>query len=570
MDILKSVETWLTEDYDLETRNEVRRLMSEDEEALNDAFYRTLEFGTGGLRGIMGVGPNRMNKYTVAAATQGLANYLKKQVTSAQLQVVVAYDSRHQSSYFAQITAEVMAANGIRCFLFEALRPTPELSFAVRHLHCHAGVMVTASHNPKEYNGYKVYWSDGGQIVPPHDKGIIEEVRAVTSVQQIQWSGNPALIESIGHSVDEAYLSQVLTLSLQPEAIQQKHDLKIVYTPLHGTGITMVPTALRAYGFTHVTLVEAQQEPNGDFPTVQSPNPEEASALAMAIETANQVGADLLLATDPDADRVGIAVRNDKGEMQLFNGNTTGALLIYYVLSQWAANQRLAGNEFVVKTIVTTELLKAIAQSFQTPCYDVLTGFKYIAEKIRTESTRTFIAGGEESYGYLVGDFVRDKDAVSACCMIAEMAAFFATQGKTLYSVLKELQLRYGVYREQLLSLTKKGQDGAAAIQKMMDTFRTTPPKVLGGSPVVKVIDYKLRVATAADGTTETIGLPQADVLQFFTADGSKVTVRPSGTEPKIKFYFEVHAPLNSLSELEVVKAQLDERIAAIRSACVE
>ena len=561
------VNTWLNDDYDIETKNEIRRLMAEDPNELNESFYRTLEFGTGGLRGIMGVGPNRMNKYTVAAATQGLANYMKKNFPATELKVAVAHDSRNNSRHFAEVTAQVMAANGIHCYLFEDLRPTPELSFAVRHLHCQAGVMVTASHNPKEYNGYKAYWDDGGQIVPPHDKAIIAEVNAVTTLSQIHWEGNPDKIQIIGKEVDDVYLAKILALSGNPEAIRRHHDLSIVYTPLHGTGITMVPKALEMYGFTHVTVLESQSTPDGNFPTVASPNPEEKSAMELAIRKADEIGADLVLATDPDADRVGIAVRNDKGEMELFNGNMTGSLLVYHMLSQWQKNGQLTGKEFIVKTIVTTELIRAIAESFKVESFDVLTGFKYIAEKIKEQVGHTFIVGGEESYGYLVGDFVRDKDAVSACCMIAELAACLADEGKTLYTQLKELYVKYGFYKEDLLSITKKGQSGAAEIQKMMADFRNCPPKEINGSEVVKVIDYKASTATSSDGSVTTIHLPKSDVLQFFTADGTKVTVRPSGTEPKIKFYFGVKEPLKEVSDFEKVRGALADKIAQVRNS---
>ena len=567
MEVMDMVNTWLNDDYDIETKNEIRRLMAEDPNELNESFYRTLEFGTGGLRGIMGVGPNRMNRYTVAAATQGLANYMKKNFPEGGLKIAVSHDSRNNSRYFAEVTAEVMAANGIHCYLFEDLRPTPELSFAVRHLHCQAGVMVTASHNPKEYNGYKVYWDDGGQIVPPHDKAIIAEVNAVTSLSQIHWKGNPDKIQIIGKEVDDVYLAKILALSGNPEAIRRHHDLSIVYTPLHGTGITMVPKALEMYGFTNVTVLESQRTPDGNFPTVASPNPEEKSAMELAIRKADEIGADLVLATDPDADRVGIAVRNDHGEMELFNGNMTGSLLVYHLLSQWQKKGMLTGKEFIVKTIVTTELIRAIAESFKVESFDVLTGFKYIAEKIKEQVGHTFIVGGEESYGYLVGDFVRDKDAVSACCMIAELAACLADEGKTLYTQLKELYVKYGFYKEDLLSITKKGQSGAAEIKKMMDDFRSCPPKEINGSPVTKVIDYKASTTTLSDGTVTSIDLPKSDVLQFFTADGTKVTVRPSGTEPKIKFYFGVKEPLNEIADFEKVRNELAGKIAAVRKS---
>ena len=566
--IIERAKIWLSDQYDEATRNEVRRLMENDPAELTESFYRTLEFGTGGLRGIMGVGSNRMNRYTVGAATQGLANYLKKNLPGTALKVVVAHDSRNNSRLFAEVTAQVMAANGIVCYLFEDLRPTPELSFAVRHLGCHAGVMVTASHNPKEYNGYKVYWGDGGQIVPPHDKGIINEVNAVTSVEQIHWTGGEELIKPISHEVDDEYLARIKALTLNPEAIAHQHDLRIVYTPLHGTGITMVPQALEMYGFTNVTVLEAQRQPDGNFPTVASPNPEERTAMELSMQKADEIHADLVLATDPDADRVGIAVRDDHGQMILLNGNMTGSLLVYYILSQWKNSGKLDGKEFTVKTIVTTELIRDISASFGVECPDVLTGFKYIAEQIANTPDKQFIVGGEESYGYLVSDFVRDKDAVSACCMIAEMAAVLADSGKSMYQQLQELYLQYGYYKESLLSITRKGQAGAAEIQQMMENFRSNPPREINGSPVVKMMDYKNRVATdLGNGSTTPITLPKSDVLQFFTADGTKVTVRPSGTEPKIKFYFGVKEKLSDLQSFEKVSKLLDDKISRVRES---
>ena len=567
-EIIEKAKTWLSDYFDKETRDEVQRLINEDPNELNESFYRTLEFGTGGLRGIMGVGTNRMNRYTVGAATQGLANYLKKNLPNEELKVVVSHDSRNNSRFFAEVTARVMAANGILCYLFEDLRPTPELSFAVRHLGCHAGVMVTASHNPKEYNGYKVYWGDGGQIVPPHDKGIINEVNAVTSYDQILWDGGDDRILIIGREVDDAYLARIKALTLNPEAIQRQHNLKIVYTPLHGTGITLVPKALEMYGFANVTVLESQKTPDGNFPTVASPNPEERTAMELAMRKADEIQADLVLATDPDADRVGIAVRDDHGQMVLLNGNMTGSLLVYYILSQWHKAGRLTGKEFTVKTIVTTELIRAISASFGVECPDVLTGFKYIAEQIANTPDKQFIVGGEESYGYLVGDFVRDKDAVSACCMIAEMAAVLADSGKTLYRQLQELYLQYGFYKESLLSITRKGQAGAAEIQQMMSNFRNQPPKEVNGSPVVRMMDYKQSIAQdLQNGTTSPITLPKSDVLQFFTADGTKITVRPSGTEPKIKFYFGVKEELSDLQSFERTSQELDTKIEKVKAS---
>lgn len=568
--ILDKVNIWLGNGYDNETQSEIRRLMNENEAELVESFYRNLEFGTGGLRGIMGVGTNRMNRYTVGSATQGLANYLHKNYAGEDIRVAVSHDSRNNSRYFAEVTAQIFAANGIHCYLFEDLRPTPELSFAVRHLHCHAGVMVTASHNPKEYNGYKVYWADGGQLVPPHDKGVINEVNAITSVAQVRWEGNPDKIQIIGAEVDEVYLAKVKSLSLNPDVIRKNHDLKIVYSPLHGTGITMVPKALQMFGFTNVTIVEEQSKPDGNFPTVASPNPEEKVAMELAMQTADRVNADLVLATDPDADRVGIAVRNDKGEMELFNGNMTGSLLVDYVLSQWQNHGRLTGKEFSVKTIVTTELIREIADNYHVPCDDVLTGFKYIAEKIENESSKTFVVGGEESYGYLVGDFVRDKDAVSACCMIAELAAYAQNSGMTMYDWLKNLYVKYSFYQEGLLSVTKKGQAGAAEIQKMMENFRNQPPKSLCGSKIIRMMDYQSSVET--DFLTDTekkIALPKSNVLQFFAEDGTKVTIRPSGTEPKIKFYFGVKAKLSNTLDFSKVKQELLNKIEQLKQEVV-
>lgn len=562
--ILDKVNIWLGEGYDTETQNEIRKMLSENPTELVDSFYKNLEFGTGGLRGIMGVGTNRMNQYTIGAATQGLANYLKRIVSGQELKVAVAFDSRNQSQSFARITAEILAANGITCYLFDSLRPTPELSFTVRHLHCQAGIVITASHNPKEYNGYKVYWSDGGQLVPPHDKAVIAEVNAVTAVSQIQWKGSPDNIKLIGKDVDSVYLQKVSQLSLQPEIIRaHAAKLKIVYSSLHGTGITLVPQALQMFGFTDVTIVDEQKTPDGNFPTIVSPNPEEKSAMELALRKADEIHADLVLATDPDADRVGIAIRNNRGEMELLNGNMTASLLIYYVLSQWKEKGKLTGKEFIVKTIVTTELLKEIADSFHVPCEDVLTGFKYIAEKIReNEPKRQFIVGGEESYGYLVGDFVRDKDAVSACCMIAETAVYYASQGKSLYRILQDIYRQFAFYNEALLSITKKGQSGAADIKKMMDDFRQNPPQSINHSKVIRIIDYACQLSI--DCTTheqKSISLPKSDVLQFFTEDGSKITVRPSGTEPKIKFYFGVKKEMSQDTSFEAAKEELNQKI---------
>ena len=551
--IEERVALWLNDDYDADTKAQIKDYLQNNPDELTEAFYRDLEFGTGGLRGIMGVGTNRMNKYTVGAATQGLANYLKQQFPNQEISVAIAFDSRNNSAYFADITADVLSANGITCHLFPELRPTPVLSFAVRYLHCQSGVMVTASHNPKEYNGYKVYWNDGGQLVPPHDKNVIAEVNKIKSLHDTKWQRNPDKVHIIDSSLDEAYLKLVHGLSLHPEAIAAQKQLKIIYTPLHGTGITMVPKALKMYGFENISIVKEQAVSDGNFPTVKSPNPEEKSALIMSIAQAEAEKADLVLATDPDADRVGIAVRNLKGEMILLNGNMTGSLLVHYLLSQWKALNKLDGKQFVVKTIVTTELIKRMADAYQVPCYDVLTGFKYIAEKIKeNEGKATFIGGGEESYGYLAGDFVRDKDAVIACCLIAEMTAFYANQGKSLYQMLLEIYHEYGFYKEDLLSLTKQGKSGAEEIAAMMVNYRNNPPKEIGGQKVVLMKDIQAGIAYHLDkGTQEPIALPKSNVLQFFTADGSKITVRPSGTEPKIKFYFGVVGQLPDIQQYD-------------------
>lgn len=564
--IEERVALWLNDDYDADTKAKIRKYQQNNPNELTEAFYRDLEFGTGGLRGIMGVGTNRMNKYTVGAATQGLANYLKQQFPNQEISVAIAFDSRNNSAYFADITADVLSANGITCHLFPELRPTPVLSFAVRYLQCQSGVMVTASHNPKEYNGYKVYWNDGGQLVPPHDKNVIAEVNKIKSLHDTKWQRNPDKVHIINSSLDEAYLKLVHGLSLHPEAIAAQKQLKIIYTPLHGTGITMVPKALKMYGFENISIVKEQAISDGNFPTVKSPNPEEKSALVMAIAQAEAEKADLVLATDPDADRVGIAVRNSKGEMILLNGNMTGSLLVHYLLSQWKALNKIDGKQFVVKTIVTTELIKHMADAYQVPCFDVLTGFKYIAEKIKEhEGQMTFIGGGEESYGYLAGDFVRDKDAVIACCLIAEMTAFYANQGKSLYQMLLEIYHEYGFYKEDLLSLTKQGKSGAEEIATMMVNYRNNPPKEIGGQKVVLMKDIQAGVAYHLDkGTQETIALPKSNVLQFFTADGSKITVRPSGTEPKIKFYFGVVGELPDVQQYDEANAALQAKIKGI------
>ena len=524
---------WLSEDYDLATREEVKRLMENDPKELEESFYKNLEFGTGGLRGIMGVGTNRMNKYTVGMATQGVANYLKENFKDLpQISVAVSFDSRNNSAEFAKITANVFAANGIKVYLFDSLRPVPELSYSIRHLKCQSGVMVTASHNPKEYNGYKAYWEDGAQVTAPHDTNIINEVLKITSPAMVKFTGGEENIQMVGADVDEAYLSDVSTLLVSPESVKNHADMKMVYTPLHGTGITLVPKILARMGFNNLSLVEAQVESNGNFPTVKSPNPEENSALEMAVALAEEKGADLVMATDPDADRVGIAIRDNEGKITLLNGNQTASILTYYLLRRWKELGKLNENTYIVKTIVTTELMAAMAKAYGVKCYNVLTGFKYIASIIReNEGKATFIGGGEESYGYNAGEFVRDKDAVITCALIAECAAWCADQGKTLYQLLQDIYAEFGLYKESLISLTKKGKAGLEEIQSMMKSYRENPPATIAGSPVVKVIDYN---------KPEETGLPKSNVLQFYTEDGSVVSVRPSGTEPKIKFYFGV------------------------------
>jgi phosphoglucomutase len=555
---------WTKEPFDNETIEQVKNLIENDPQELTESFYRNLEFGTGGLRGIMGVGTNRMNKYTVAMATQGLANYLIKMFPGEdRISIAVAHDCRNNSDYFAQITAQVMSANGIHVYLFTGLRPTPELSFAVRHFSCQSGVVITASHNPKEYNGYKAYWDDGGQLIAPHDKNVIAEVEKITDPSLVRFDTNPELINYLGEEFDEIYISNIKKLSLSPEVVRRQKDFPIVFTPIHGTAVHLVPMALKAFGFENVSGVDEQNIVDGNFPTVHSPNPEEPAALSMAIQKAKEIGAKLVMATDPDADRVGIAVRDDKDEFLLLNGNQAASLLIYYLLAKWSENNKLTGNEFIVKTIVTSELLFDIADKFGVKRFDVLTGFKYIADIIKQhEGSMTFIGGGEESYGYLVGDFVRDKDAVSACAMLAETAAWASEQGKSLYEMLKDLYVEFGFYKEKLLSITKKGKAGAEEIKALMDRFRNNPPVTIAGSKLVLVKDYKSGTTkNLLTQTTESIDLPKSDVLQFFTENGSKISVRPSGTEPKIKFYFGIKGILLNRTDFEKVNAELEDKI---------
>lgn len=565
--ILEKAKQWTLAPFDTQTREKVEYLIENDPAEITECFYRDLEFGTGGLRGIMGVGTNRMNIYTVGMATQGLANYLKKCFPDKpSIRVAIAHDCRNNGPLFTQTAANVLSSNGIQVYIFDGLRPTPELSFAVRYLGCQAGIVLTASHNPKEYNGYKAYWEDGGQLISPHDKNVIAEVNLIKGMEDVLFEGNPMLIKTLGPEVDEAYLAEVVKLSLDPALIARQRHLKIVFTPIHGTAVHLVPRALKAYGFENVITVDEQMVVSGDFPTVHSPNPEEPAALDLAIRKARETGADLVMGTDPDADRVGIAVRDEKGEFILLNGNQTASLLLFYILKSWKEKGKLTGREYIVKTIVTSELLSDIARSEGVESFDVLTGFKYIADIIRKlEGIKTFIAGGEESYGYLVGDFVRDKDAVSSCCMIAETAAWAASQGKTLYGLLKEIYVQYGFYYETLMSLTKKGKSGAEEIRAMMAQYRQNPPRSLGGVEVSVLKDYLTSTETRlADGSTLGIDLPKSDVLQFFLSDGSKITVRPSGTEPKIKFYFGAKAPLARVEDFEAVRSQLAEKVKRI------
>jgi phosphoglucomutase len=564
--IQEKVQTWLHGNYDEATRNEIIRMQAENTAELADSFYKNLEFGTGGLRGIMGVGTNRINKYTIGMATQGYANYLKKSFPGELVKVAIAHDCRNNSRTFAEITANVMAANGIKVFLFEKLRPTPELSFAIRYLHCHGGVVCTASHNPREYNGYKAYWNDGGQLVPPHDKNVILEVEKIASVDEVKWTGGEANITLIGKEMDEAYLEMVKGLSIYPEVIERQKDLKIVYTPIHGTGIELVPQILKKFGFSHLTLVEEQIVPDGNFPTVVYPNPEESEAMNLGLLKAKSIDADILLGTDPDADRVGIGVKNDKGEWILLNGNQTAVLAFNYMLEARKSKGIAKPGDMVIKTIVTTDMIKDIALGNGVNCYDVLTGFKWIAELIKEkEGKEQYIIGGEESYGLMIGDQLRDKDAISAVAFLCEMAAYEKDRGKSLYSKLIELYVKYGYYKEHLVSITKKGMDGQQQIAEMMEKFRKDPPKVLNGIAVTELLDYeKSEARNLLTDTVSPILLPKSNVLQFVLADGSKISARPSGTEPKIKFYFSVKEKLESKEKADEVQAGLDLKIQKI------
>lgn len=554
---LANADNWLKGSIDQHAKQEIISLRESNVNEFNDAFYRTLEFGTGGLRGIMGIGTNRMNKYIVAMTTQGFCNYIAENNPEKQIRTVISFDSRNNSKDFAKITARVMAANGFEVYLFDDIRPTPELSFAVRELKADAGVMITASHNPKEYNGYKAYWNDGAQLTSPHDELVIERVNLITDLSQVKMQDDDKNITILGEEFDNIYLEKVKSLSINSDCIKKQKDLKIVYTPLHGTGISLVPKALKAYGFENVVCVEEQSIPDGNFPTCVSPNPEEPAALEMGIKLAKELDADMLLATDPDADREAIAVKNDKNEWIILNGNQTASLLSYYLLSANKNANLLKGNEYIIKTVVTTDLIKKMAEDFSVEYYDVLTGFKHIASKIReNEGKKRYIGGGEESFGYLIGDFVRDKDAVSACCILAEMVAWLKEEGTNLYDFLLQLYTKYGFYQEKQVSITRKGKTGAEEIQKMMMDFRNNPPKQLDNDEVVEIIDYL---------DTEKTQLPKSNVLQYLLKSGSKVSVRPSGTEPKIKFYFSIVIPMNDKGEYENLQTKAFEKIERIK-----
>jgi phosphoglucomutase len=555
---------WLNSEIDLDSKKQIENMIQHDQNELIESFYKDLEFGTGGLRGIMGVGTNRMNIYIVGMATQGLCNYLKKQFSSLkQIKVAIAYDSRNNSRFFAEKTASVFSGNGIKVYLFDSLRPTPELSFAIRHLSCQSGIVITASHNPKEYNGYKAYWDDGGQIISPHDKNIIEEVQKITNINEVVFDHEMKLVEFIGEKIDKLYLSELVKLSLNPEIIKKQKNLKIVYTSIHGTGVELVPKVLKEFGFENVFSVPEQSIPDGNFPTVHSPNPEEPAALELAIKYAKEKDAELVLATDPDADRVGIAVKDLQGNFILLNGNQTAAILINYLISQWKEKGKLKGKEYIVKTIVTSEILTEIAKKYKVEYFDVLTGFKYIADIIKqNEGNKKFIGGGEESYGYLAGEFVRDKDAVMSCALIAEAIAFAKNQGKTAYESLIDIYIEFGFYKEKLISLVRKGKSGEDEIKKIMENYRNSPPQTINNSNVMLIHDFKKqKTFDQISHLRYDINLPKSDVLQFILQDGSKISVRPSGTEPKIKFYFGVMEKLAKREDFEKVNKLLDEKI---------
>ncbi|MDD6890456.1 MAG: phospho-sugar mutase [Bacteroidales bacterium] len=569
--VTEKAKGWLGEGYDEETRKEVERMLNADDKTeLIESFYKDLEFGTGGLRGIMGAGSNRMNIYTVGAATQGLANYLKEAFSDLpQISVVVGHDVRNNSRKFAEIVAAIFSANGIKAYLFENFRPTPELSFAIRHLGCQSGVNITASHNPKEYNGYKAYWADGAQIIAPHDVNIIDNVNKIKSVSEIKFDGNPDLIQIIGKEVDDAFLAAIKELSLSPDVIKRHSDLKIVYTPIHGTGVEMIPASLKNYGFTNIIHVPEQDVPSGDFPTVESPNPEVPSAMAMAIAKAKEVGADLVVASDPDADRIGCVIRDNKGEYVLINGNQIVMILLNYLMTRNAELGKLKGNEYIVKTIVTTETIKSIADAWNIKMYDCYTGFKWIAAVIRdNEGTSRYLGGGEESYGFLAEEFARDKDSVSAISLMAEICAWAKDKGMDFLQMLQDIYIKYGFSREEGISVVRKGKSGAEEIVAMMKAFRTNPPKSLGGSKVAIIKDYAaLTLTDVAAGTVGKLEMPTtSNVLQYFTEDGTKVSIRPSGTEPKIKFYIEVKGTMATNADYDNAISEANKKIAAVKA----
>lgn len=560
---------WLESNIDDATRNEVQQMLDNpDPKLLVDSFYKSLEFGTGGLRGVMGAGSNCMNIYTVGMATQGLANYLKKSMPGKDIKVVIAHDSRNNSRKFAEVTADVFSANGIQVYLFPALRPTPLLSFAIRYLKCQSGVVITASHNPKEYNGYKAYWDDGAQLVPPHDKNVITEVNLIQSFDQVKFKGDASKITAVPAEVENAYYEEVNKLIPRQEAIKKQQDIPLVYSSLHGAGITMVPECLKRLGFTNVTIIKEQEEPNGDFPTVQSPNPEERSAMAMALKKAQSINAELVMATDPDTDRVGFGIKNEKGEFYLLNGNQAFSLMMWFIMK----NLKDVKDSYIAKTIVTTELVDTIAEHFDLECHNTLTGFKYIAELMtQLEGKKKFVAAGEESYGYMVGDFVRDKDAVSACAFFAAMAAAAKNDGFTLHEWLIQMYSEFAFYKEGLVNLVRKGAEGERQIKDMMDKFRKNPPLTIAGQKVIRVLDYKLGVEkNILQGTEKKLTLPKSDVLQFYTWENSKISVRPSGTEPKIKFYISVNTKLNKKENYYAVDKQLEAKIKAIESDLIK
>ncbi|MBI2730852.1 MAG: phospho-sugar mutase [Sphingobacteriales bacterium] len=564
--ILSKVNAWLDGNFDEETKAAIRELQTSNADELADAFYRNLEFGTGGLRGIMGIGTNRMNKYTVGMATQGYANYLNKSFPGEEVKVVVGHDSRNNSRLFAEIVANVMGANGIKVYLFEALRPTPEISFAIRYNKCKGGVVCTASHNPKEYNGYKAYWDDGAQLVPPHDKNVITEVDKITSVSDVKWNGGEHNITLTGKEMDAEYIKMVKGLSVYPEIIAKQHDLKIVYTPIHGTGIMLVPDVLKSFGFTNVNIVEEQSKPDGNFSTVIYPNPEEKDAMSIGLKKAQELDADILLGTDPDADRVGIGIKDNHGNWVLMNGNQTAVLAFNYMMEARKAKGIAQSNDMVIKTIVTTEMIDAIAKGNNIACYNVLTGFKWISSMIKEkEGKENYVIGGEESFGLMIGDKIRDKDAVSAVALLCEMAAYEKEKGRSLFSKLVDLYVQYGFYLEDLISITKKGMNGQKEIAEMMEGYRSNPPKSINGSDVVTLLDYEMREGkNLTTGESWAIDLPKSNVLQFILADGTKISARPSGTEPKIKFYFSVNAPLASAADFDKVMGELRGKINGI------